>query len=149
MGASGCGKTTLISCLVGINELDSGEIDIFGKPPQRFKSLIGYMPQETALVEELKVCEIIWYHGTIYGLSSDLIEVKTKFLSELLELPEGDQFVKDCSGGEKRRISFAVSLLHDPKLLILDEPTVGRRHFSSFHRWTDGIDYFRLDATLY
>jgi ABC-type multidrug transport system ATPase subunit len=125
MGASGCGKTTLISSLIGIHELDSGVIEVLGEAPRKNKLLIGYMPQETALVEAFTVREVLWFYGTIYGLSSDMIDDKIRFLSSLLELPNDKRFVRECSGGEQRRVSFAVSLIHDPELLILDEPTVG------------------------
>jgi ABC transporter len=83
------------------------------------------MPQETALVDELTLREVLWLYGTIYGLSSVMIKDKISFLSNLLELPDDQNLIKECSIGEQRRISFAVSLIHDPKLLILDEPTVG------------------------
>lgn len=125
MGSSGCGKTTLISCLVGVNELDEGKIEIFGDEPSNARSRIGYMPQETALINEFSIREMIWFYGTIFGLNSQKLDDKVKFLSELLELPDVNKLVKDCSGGQQRRISFALTLVHDPELLILDEPTVG------------------------
>jgi ABC-type multidrug transport system ATPase subunit len=125
MGASGCGKTTLISSLIGTLELDSGEIAIFDEEPRKNKLRIGYMPQDTALVETFSVREVLWFYGTIYGLSSDMINEQINFLSKLLELPRDERFTRECSGGEQRRVSFAVSLIHDPELLILDEPTVG------------------------
>jgi ABC-type multidrug transport system ATPase subunit len=126
MGSSGCGKTTLISSLVGVGKLDCGDVKIFGEPlknPQN--SRIGFMPQEIALVGGFQIKEMFWFFGTIFGLSREEIEEKFKLLSTLLELPDGERLVKTCSGGQQRRISFAVSLIHDPDLLILDEPTVG------------------------
>lgn len=125
MGASGCGKTTLMSSLVGVLSLDSGNVEVFGEPPGKNRLRVGFMPQETALVEVFTVREVLWFYGTMYGLSSVAIEDKVDFLCELLELPDKDKVIGDCSGGQKRRISFAVSLVHDPELLVLDEPTVG------------------------
>jgi ABC-type multidrug transport system ATPase subunit len=126
MGPSGCGKTTIFSCIVGTADLDKGNIKIFNKNSKDVhKNLIGFMPQETALSERLKIKETIWIYGTIFGLTTTQINEKFRFLSSLLELPDGDKLVKDCSGGEQRRISLAVTLVHEPDLLILDEPTVG------------------------
>lgn len=125
MGSSGCGKTTLISCLVGVSNLDSGDIEIFGEPTRRNKSRIGYMPQETALVTDFRISEMIWYFGTLYSLSSEKIKSRLTFLTELLQLPSGEKLIRECSGGQMRRISFALTLVHEPELLILDEPTVG------------------------
>lgn len=125
MGSSGCGKTTLISCLVGVLQLDEGSVTIFGEPPGQNRTRIGYMPQDTALVNEFTVREMIAFYGTIYGLSSDKIDERFSFLHMLLELPPEDRFIRDCSGGQQRRISFALTLVHEPEILILDEPTVG------------------------
>ncbi|CRK87266.1 CLUMA_CG001068, isoform A [Clunio marinus] len=126
MGSSGCGKTTLISCLVGINSLDSGEIEIFGAPNSKNnKGNIGYMPQETALINCFNVREMIWFYGTIYGMTSEKINERFWFLSQLLDLPDEERLIKECSGGQQRRISFALTLVHEPELLVLDEPTVG------------------------
>jgi ABC-type multidrug transport system ATPase subunit len=126
MGSSGCGKTTLISSLVGVLSVDSGDVRIFGESINNLTNdRIGFMPQETSLAGGLKIRELFWFFGAIFGLSDDEIDQKHRSLSSLLELPEGNQLVRSCSGGQQRRISFAVTLLHDPKLLILDEPTVG------------------------
>lgn len=125
MGASGCGKTTIISCLVGIIELDTGEIEIFGDAPRENNLRIGYMPQEAALAKNLTIREMIWFYGSIYGLPQQMIHKKVKFLCDLLELPDESKLVRNCSGGLQRRVSIAISLLHEPELLILDEPTVG------------------------
>jgi ABC-type multidrug transport system ATPase subunit len=126
MGSSGCGKTTLISCLVGVQSVDSGDVKIFGDPIGNLKNdRIGFMPQETALTRGLMVREVFWFFGKIFGLSESEINEKHRSLSSLLELPEGERIIRNCSGGQQRRISFAVTLLHDPELLILDEPTVG------------------------
>jgi ABC-type multidrug transport system ATPase subunit len=126
MGSSGCGKTTLMSSIVGVRGLDSGDIKIFGEAFRKDQKLkIGFMPQEIALINGFKVKEMIWFFGTIFGLNAEKIEERFQFLSSLLELPDEDRLIRDCSGGQQRRVSFAITLVHEPELLILDEPTVG------------------------
>lgn len=125
MGPSGCGKTTLLSCVLGMKSLDSGSISVFNEPIGRNKSKIGFQPQEIALIEEFSIAELINFFGTIYGMNKELIRSRFDKLTSLLELPCGEKLVKNCSGGQKRRISLAVCMIHQPKLLILDEPTVG------------------------
>ena len=126
MGSSGCGKTTLISSLLGISKLDSGDIKLFGDTLDRCHSLrIGYMPQEAAMMENFTIKETICFFGTIYGLKSKEIIERFQFLSEIFELPDERKRIKDCSGGQQRRVSLAVALMHEPEMLILDEPTVG------------------------
>ncbi|KAH8421163.1 hypothetical protein KR009_006986 [Drosophila setifemur] len=130
LGASGCGKTTLLSCIVGQKRLNGGEVSVLGVKPGEPGSgvpgsLVGYMPQEIALVEEMTVKETIFYFGRIYGLPDERIREKFKLLKELLQLPPARQMIKQCSGGQQRRLSFACAMIHDPELLILDEPTVG------------------------
>ncbi|KAI5704851.1 hypothetical protein M8J75_009432 [Diaphorina citri] len=121
LGPSGCGKTTLLNCIVGRNTLDAGTI----KLSFRQISDIGYMPQELALHGELSIRETFRYYGYMFDMTDDQIETRSKEILKLLELPPANKIVGALSGGQQRRISFAVSLLHNPKLLILDEPTVG------------------------
>jgi ABC-type multidrug transport system ATPase subunit len=130
LGASGCGKTTLLSCIVGTKNLNSGHLTVLGGTPGKPGSgvpgpRIGYMPQEIALVEEFSIKETIYYFGRIYGMSIERIRDRYKLLHSLLELPPGDRKVEKCSGGQQRRVSFAAAMVHEPELLILDEPTVG------------------------
>lgn len=126
MGSSGCGKSTLLSCIVGSSSLDKGSVEVLGcfgsKIPMK---KIGFMPQEYALVDEFTIREVMYFFGRLYGMTEKKIKEQFKVLSTLLELPKQLKLVGDCSGGEKRRISFAVSMLHQPELTILDEPTVG------------------------
>lgn len=136
LGPSGCGKTVLLSCIVGLKNLDDGEIFInlpsFKENSEEHEifqdisvSRVGYMPQDIALVGECTVRGIIFYFGRIVNMTDKLIEERYRELEKLLNLPPGGRLVKDCSGGEQRRISFAAALIHEPDLLILDEPTVG------------------------
>ncbi|XP_032678963.1 ABC transporter G family member 23-like isoform X2 [Odontomachus brunneus] len=130
LGASGCGKTTLLSCIVGVQRLNSGDVWVLGGNPGSEGSgipgpRVGYMPQEISLVGEFTRSDAFYYFGRINGLDNDEIETRQKFLSELLQLPPENQLVKNMSGGQQRRVSFAVALIHRPELLILDEPTVG------------------------
>ncbi|KAG4069757.1 hypothetical protein HA402_003198 [Bradysia odoriphaga] len=130
LGASGCGKTTLLSCIVGRRRLYSGEIWVLGgRPGSRGSGVpgprIGYMPQELALYGEFTIQETLIYFGWISGMTTKEVEEKTDYLLKLLQLPDASRFVKNLSGGQQRRMSLAAALLHDPELLILDEPTVG------------------------
>uniref|UniRef100_A0A1A9ULU9 ABC transporter domain-containing protein n=1 Tax=Glossina austeni TaxID=7395 RepID=A0A1A9ULU9_GLOAU len=130
LGASGCGKTTLLSCIVGRRRLNSGEIWVLGgRPGSRGSGVpgprIGYMPQEVALYGEFTMRETLIYFGMIADMSRRDVEDRTEFLLKLLNLPNGSKFVKNLSGGQQRRMSLAAALLHEPELLILDEPTVG------------------------
>jgi len=130
LGASGCGKTTLLSCIVGRRSFDSGEVLVFGGEPGSPQSgipgpRVGYMPQELALYGEFTIKETLEYFGRIYRLPHQFVKSQMEFLFKLLDLPPGHRSVKTLSGGQQRRVSFAVALFHEPQLLILDEPTVG------------------------
>jgi len=124
LGASGCGKTSLLSVLLGRRELDSGLVQVMGSQPRPGKH-IGYMPQELALYTEFTIRETFLYFGRIYGMSVKEVHTQLGFLTDLLQLPEESRRVGTLSGGQQRRVSFSMALLHNPGLLILDEPTVG------------------------
>ncbi|CAL8123150.1 unnamed protein product [Orchesella dallaii] len=130
LGASGCGKTSLLTCMVGLQKWESGEVLVFGKRPGTKESGIpgkrlGYMPQDISLYNTLTIPEMVSFYGKIYNMPSSEVEHTMQFLIKLLQLPPKKQMIGDLSGGQKRRASLALALVHCPELLILDEPTVG------------------------
>ncbi|XP_022100024.1 ABC transporter G family member 20-like isoform X2 [Acanthaster planci] len=130
LGPSGCGKTTLLRCILGRLSMDHGTIWTLGKLPGTIGhgvpgSMVGYMPQETALYEDFTISETLNYFGTIHGMPRDVLQGRKEFLINLLDLPSMDSMIRNLSGGQKRRVSFAAALVQSPPLLILDEPTVG------------------------
>ncbi|XP_065917161.1 ABC transporter G family member 20-like [Dysidea avara] len=130
LGASGCGKTTLLRCILGRLPIHSGHIIILGKPPGAPGHTVpgkdvGYMPQETALIYEFTMLELMYYFGILYRMNMKYTRKRTEFLKDFLNLPSMHRRCKILSGGQKRRVSFALALLQEPPLLILDEPTVG------------------------
>lgn len=131
LGPSGCGKSTFLKCVTGRLKIHQGKLAVLGKKPNSANHdvpgrLIGYMPQEEALYAEFTVDETVSFCAALHGVTSQALTQKKTFLYGLLEL-EGisNKMVKNLSGGQKRRVSFACALVHSPQLLVLDEPTVG------------------------
>lgn len=127
MGASGCGKTTLYSCILGMLPLDGGEITLLGQKlrSKEIYNRIGYMPQEIALSGDLTVKETLYFYGNIFQMDKESLQSRYELLHSMLELPHASQLIDECSGGQQRRVSFAAAFIHKPELLLLDEPTVG------------------------
>ena len=130
LGPNGAGKSTTVAMIAGLVTPDSGAVTIGGKPlggdtdPQ--KRLIGLVPQDLALYEELPAAANLRLFGSLYGLTGRALEDAIGSALLLVGLAEraGDR-VKTFSGGMKRRLNLAAGLLHDPQILLLDEPTVG------------------------
>lgn len=153
LGPSSCGKTTLLRCLVRLLKPTSGSIRLFGHnldarhsdegklccskglvaKPTGYQSNkckvpganIGYMPQDLGLYEDFTIRQILSMFGRYMRMETKLINARIKFMAEFLDLPDVDRQIQSLSGGQKRRVSFAIACLHMPPLIILDEPTVG------------------------
>ena len=130
LGPNGAGKTTTISMIAGLLERDSGEIAIDGQAMTthsvRAKAAIGYVPQDLAIYPDLSGRENLVFFARLYGMPSSRAKARSNEVLEAIGLADraGDQ-TKNYSGGMKRRLNIGIALLHEPRLLILDEPTVG------------------------
>ena len=130
LGPNGAGKSTLIDILTGIQSMDSGEIFINGKSIKtdkvEIRKQLGLVPQDIALLEELNAVDNLEYFGGLYGLAGAELKNQIEKLLEVAGLTDKKkEKVKNYSGGMKRRLNIAVAMLHNPSILILDEPTVG------------------------
>lgn len=130
LGPNGAGKTTLINSMLGLTKVDSGSIKIFGKDIKEHemyvKKNIGIVPQEIALYEDLTAYENLMFFGRLYGLRGKSLEEAVESAFEFTAI-EGrkNEIVKQYSGGMQRRLNIACAIVHKPKLVIMDEPTVG------------------------
>jgi ABC-2 type transport system ATP-binding protein len=130
LGPNGAGKTTTISMLSTLYLPTSGEVIVGGhsisKDPMAVRNLIGVVPQDLALYEDLTAQENLSFWGQMYGLSGKALNIRIGEVLEQIGLTErAKDRVKTFSGGMKRRVNIGVGLLHKPKLLFMDEPTVG------------------------
>jgi ABC-2 type transport system ATP-binding protein len=128
LGPSGAGKTTLVKQLIGLDLPTNGEVYLFGKkmPSLDLIQGVGYMSQSDALYTELSAKENLEFFATLYGLKGKGRKKRIDEVMEIVQLTEHlNKLVSQYSGGMKRRLSLAAALLHEPDLLILDEPTVG------------------------
>ncbi len=139
LGANGAGKTTAIRILCGLSKPTSGEGTVAGynirNQQEAIKKHIGYMSQKFSLYPDLKVWENIELFGGIYGLSDKQIAEKTTKMLKALSMEDArDMFVRDMPLGWKQKLAFSISMVHDPQIVFLDEPTGGvdpvtRRNF--------------------
>lgn len=128
VGPSGSGKTTLIKLIAGINQASKGDVFVYNinMPNLNEMKRIGYMAQADALYEELSAYENADFIATMYGLKGKHKKERIKEVFDLVQLSQHmKKQVQHFSGGMKKRLSLAIALLHEPEILILDEPTVG------------------------
>lgn len=130
LGPNGAGKTTTISILSTLLRPDAGEVSInghhLGVHNQEFKQMIGVVPQEIALYEELSAYENLMFWGSLYKIPAQKLKQEVNKALEMLGLSDrAHQKISTYSGGMKRRINIASAMLHGPKVLFMDEPTVG------------------------
>lgn len=130
VGPNGAGKSTTMMVLAGLREADSGTVTIAGHSPgvgnHALHQMLGVVPQDLALYADLTAQENLDFFGGIYGLQgADLKQRTARILQQTGLTSHADQFVNTFSGGMKRRLNFGVGVLHGPRLVILDEPTVG------------------------
>ena len=130
LGPNGAGKTTTISMIAGLLKPDEGTVGIgdfdLWKSPKAAKRLLGVVPQDLALYEEFTARENLHFWGSLYGIGLSELKKNAQSMLERVGLAErGKEPVSRFSGGMKRRLNLAIGLVHQPKVLLLDEPTVG------------------------
>jgi len=129
-GPNGSGKTTLINLMTGLLPFKVGSIKLLvneiKKHDKSINKLFGYVPQDLSFYQELSPVENLEFFGAWYGLHRNEIKIRTKELFGLLGLTEVRNMpVQKLSGGMKRRVNLAIGVMHNPKILFMDEPTVG------------------------
>lgn len=155
LGPNGAGKTTTISILCGLVKADGGTASLLGldvvKDAEAIKKRIGVVPQSIALYPTLTAVENLQYIGKLYGLSSSVLKSRITHYLQIFGLEKSAQkAIRYYSGGMKRRANIIASLLHEPELLILDEPTAGvdvqsrnmiLQFLQEYHQMGHGIVY--------
>ena len=130
LGPNGAGKSTTLGCLIGLIQCDDGSIRIFDKEftgaEREIRREIGYVPQDLAFFEELSALDNVTYWGRIHGLRGATLKESVQEALEHVGLWERrKEQAKNYSGGMKRRLNIACAIVHHPKILLMDEPTVG------------------------
>ncbi|MCX7772222.1 MAG: ABC transporter ATP-binding protein [Clostridia bacterium] len=149
LGPSGAGKTTLIRLVTGAIAADEGEIIIDGRkiPDMDIIKRVGFMPQNDAVYNDISGKDNLIFFGGLFGLKGKELNKRADDMLELVGLSEdAKKLVMNYSGGMKKRLSLAASLMHNPKILVLDEPTVGIDPVLRKAIW-DEFDRLRKDGT--
>jgi ABC-2 type transport system ATP-binding protein len=126
LGPNGAGKTTTIRVIMDILNPDAGSVSVLGQPPGRAKARVGYLPEERGLYRNLKVLDMLVYLAELKGVPRPAARERAATLLEQIQLEEwASRKVKDLSRGMQQRLQFVASIVHDPKVLFLDEPFQG------------------------
>jgi len=130
LGPNGAGKTTLMEILCSLRNFDKGKVVVNGfdlvKDSRKIRGIIGFCPQETLLYDLLNVRENLAFSASLYSLNSKKFKERVEYSAKVLGVGEFlNRRVQQLSGGMKRRANLAASIIHDPPIVILDEPTVG------------------------
>lgn len=153
LGPNGAGKTTIINVMTGIARKDKGSISIFGKDLEKneieIKKEIGVVPQDVAVFEDLTAYDNLMFFGHLYGLRDGLLKERIKEALEFTGLwDRRKDYPAKYSGGMKRRLNIACAILHHPKLIIMDEPTVGIDPQSRNHILNSVRDLNKMGSTI-
>lgn len=151
LGASGCGKTTLIRNILGIEKPDTGFVKLFGNKTNTLDTFlrIGYMSQVSSLYEYLSGKQHFQLFGKMYEMKKEKLESRMKYLASLLELEKDlNKKVSQYSTGMKKRLAFAITILHEPELIILDEPTVGIDPILRKQMWMEILNLKNMGRTI-
>jgi ABC-2 type transport system ATP-binding protein len=151
IGPSGAGKTTLIRSIVGRQRLTEGSINVFGIPAgdKKLRGTVSYMTQEVSVYSDLTAQENIKYFATMVGIPRKQLAREIQRVLHVVDLgAQKNQIVHDMSGGQKQRVSLAISLLGSPKLMVLDEPTVGLDPLLREQLWDIFHELARQGTTL-
>jgi ABC-2 type transport system ATP-binding protein len=126
LGPNGAGKTTTIRVIMDIIQPDEGVTRVLGRPPNQAKDRVGYLPEERGLYRNLKVLDVLVYLAELKGVPRSSAAERAAMLLERVALEEwSDRKVSDLSRGMRQRLQFLAAIVHDPELLILDEPFQG------------------------
>lgn len=143
IGHNGAGKTTTLKMIVGLLAPTSGKIEVMGrniaKESTDIKKSIGYLPEESPLYENMTVREYLIFFSELYKMPKAEAKKRIEVLLESLKLEERDKYTAELSKGMKRKVAIARTLLHDPQLLVLDEPNSGLDPLTSYFI----IDYLK------
>lgn len=151
LGPSGCGKTTTVKIIAGVLNPDVGHVEVLGckMPDLSIMGNIGYMAQAAALYPTLTAAENLNFFGRLYKLSKSDLAKRVQHVAKLVGLSgELGKSVSAYSGGMMQRLSLAIALLPDPKVLILDEPTVGIDPVLRAEIWTELHALAETDTTI-
>jgi len=154
LGANGAGKTTALRILCGLSYPTSGELTVAGynvyTQREKIKRNIGYMSQKFSLYDDLTVYENIRFYAAIYGLSGKEIDRRATVLMQKLNLGEArNKLIREIPLGWKQKLAFSVAIIHDPKIVFLDEPTGGVDPITRRQFWDMIYDAARNGITVF